>query len=135
MRVTAQLQRKIKPCRLGVSLGAVREEHHKRILRSLSSRSSEVMRLEVVRVVHSGDPQGIFSAPYFGSLVQEDRESIPLEVQHHFKWIVVSKDAPAILSQRFPELCHRARRSIIVALHAISVVSSEHGRVVRGFID
>ena len=85
-----------------------------------------------MRVVHSGDPQGIPAAPDFHGFVQKDRESIPLEVQHHFQGIVIPKDAPAIGCQCLPELCHRLRGGTMVSFHAIPVVPCENRRVVRG---
>lgn len=88
-----------------------------------------------MRVVHSGDPQGIHSAPDFSRFVQEDWEPVPLEVQHHFQWIVIPKDAPAIRCQRLAELCHRLRGGTMVAFHAVPVVSCQNSRVVRGFFD
>ena len=88
-----------------------------------------------MRVINSGNPQRIPAAPDFRHFVQEDLESVPLEVQYHFQGIVIPKDAPAIGCQCLPELCHRLRGGTMVAFHAIPVVSCENRRVVRGSMD
>ncbi len=88
-----------------------------------------------MRVVDSGDPYGVSATPDFRRFVQKDRESIPLEVQHHFQGIMISKDSPAIGGQCLPELCHRLRGGTMVAFHAIPVVPCENRRVVRGSTD
>ena len=85
-----------------------------------------------MRVINSGDPQRIPAAPDFRHFVEEDRESVPLEVQYHFQGIVISKDSPAIGGQCLPELCHRLRGGTMVTFHAIPVVACENRRVVRG---
>jgi len=88
-----------------------------------------------MRVVHSSDPQRIPSAPDFSRFVQEDWEPVPLEVQHHFQGIVISKDSPAIRCQRLAELCHRLRGGTMVSFHTIPVVARENRRVVRGLFN
>ena len=85
-----------------------------------------------MRVVHSGDPQGISPAPDFSCFVEEDREPVPLEFQHHFQWIVISKDSPAVRCQCFAEVRHRLRSGNMVTFHTVPVISCEHRRVMRG---
>lgn len=88
-----------------------------------------------MRVVHSGDPKRIAAALDFSRFVQEDRETIPLEVQHHFQGIVISKDSPAVRCQRLAEVRHGPCGGTMVAFHAIPVVARENRRVVRGSMD
>ena len=88
-----------------------------------------------MRVIDSGYPQRIPAAPDFRHFVQEDLESVPLEVQYHFQGIVISKDAPAVRRQRFAEVRHGQCGGTMVAFHAIPVVARENRRVVRGSMD
>lgn len=135
MRVPAQLQRKTVGCGFGIGFWTVREENHKRILRSFFSRPGEIVCLKIMRVVHSRDPQGITAAPDFRRFVQENRNPVPLEVQHHFQGIMIPKDAPAIGCQCLPELGHSPHGVTMVSVHAIPVVTREDRRVVRGLMD
>ena len=54
------------------------------------------MCLEIMGIIDPGDPQRIRPAPDFCRFIQKDRKTIALELQDHFKWIVVPEDAPAI---------------------------------------
>ena len=135
VRVAAQLQRKTVGSGFGIGLRTVCEENHKRIRRSFFSCPGEIVCLKIMRVVDSGDPYGVTVALDFCRFVQEDREPVSLEVQHHFQGIVIPKDAPAIGGQCLPELRHRPHGVTMVSFHAIPVVAREHCRVVWGSMD
>lgn len=90
------------------------------------------MRLEIVWVVHPGDPQGISAAPDFRCFIEKDRESIALEFQDHFKRIMVSEDAPAVRRQGLAKVRHCPRCGLMLTCHTISVIPGEHSGIMCG---
>jgi len=132
MRVSAQLQCIAQGGCFGIGFGAVRQEDYKCILRSFLTRSCQIMRLEIVWVVHPGDPQGISATTDFRRFIEKDRESIALEFQDHFKRIMVSEDAPAVRRQGLAKARHCLRCGPMLTLHTIPVIPGEHSGIMCG---
>jgi hypothetical protein len=132
MSVSTQLQFITQGGGFGIGFGAVRQEDYKCILRSFLTRSCQIMRLEIVWVVHPGDPQGISAAPDFSRFIEKDRESIALEFQDHFKRIMVSEDAPAVRRQSLAKVRHCPRRGLMLTGHTIPVIPGEHSGIMCG---
>lgn len=74
----------------------MRQENNESVLWSPFARPSQIMCLEIMGIIDPGDPQRIRPAPDFCRFIQKDRKTIALELQDHFKRIVVPEDAPAI---------------------------------------